>query len=110
MIIRMGMMMIMIMILITMIMMMIMILIMMMIMMVIMIMVMMMMILALIMIMIMMGLMITRVLQESLRLAGQVRPRPAVHGHHEPPRRPVVLDGLHADWQHAGDHAAQVLP
>ena len=69
-----------------------------------------MMILALIMIMIMMVLMITRVLQEVVRLAGQVRPRPAEQGHHEPPGWPVVHDGLHADWQHPRHHAAQVFP
>ena len=92
-------------------MMMIMLMIMMMIMMMIMIMIMMMMmVLMLIMIMIMMVLMITRVLQEAVRLAGQVRPRPAEQGHLEPPRWPVVHDGLHADWQHPGHHAAQAFP
>ena len=70
----------------------------------------MMMILALIMIMIMMVLMITRVLQEVVRLAGQVRPRPAKREHREPPGWPVVHDGLHADWFHARHHAAQDVP
>ena len=73
-------------------------------------MIMMMMILALIMIMIMMVLMITRVLQDVVRLPGQVRPRPAKREHREPPGWPVVHDGLHADWFHARHHAAQDVP